>query len=289
MKESDIIQPSKGTMYLVSTPIGNLNDITLRAIETLKTVDKIYAEDTRTSLTLLKHYDINTPLHSYHKYNENKRVNSIIEELHQGLNLAIISDAGTPLISDPGESLVKAAIQENIMITHIPGATAFVSGLILSGKETQPFLFYGFLPTKHSERENVLKKLLELPYTLVFYEAPHRIHDTLKSFKKIFKERNFSIIREITKLYESATHYSLSEIDQVPKLKGEIVLVFEGNHTKTQFTLDDLVDHIKLNIDDGLSEMDAIKKVSKARKMKKNDVYMAFQNYKKNQRSDSNG
>ncbi len=276
----------KGKLYLVSTPIGNLGDITLRAIETLKSVDKIYAEDTRTSQKLLNYYEIKTPLLSHHKYNENQRINLIVEELKQGLNIAVISDAGTPLINDPGESLVKRLIAENLPVTHIPGATALISALLLSGKEPQPFLFYGFLPSKPSEKEKILKTLVDVPYTLIFYEAPHRIQTTLQTFKKVFKQRDFSIVREITKIYESSLHYSLSKIDEVPDVKGEIVLVFEGNKTKSSFKNEDLIDHIKLNIEDGLSEMEAIKRVSKTRKMKKNDVYMAFQKHKQNQRSE---
>ncbi len=285
MEESDKMSKQKGTLYLVSTPIGNLSDMTFRAVETLKQVDKIYAEDTRTSYTLLNHYGIETPSQSYHKYNENTRVNSIINELKDGQNIALISDAGTPLISDPGENLVKAAINEDIIVTHIPGPTALISGLILSGKPTHPFLFYGFLPSKNAERDKIIETLKYYPYTLIFYEAPHRIKTTLKAFKDIFITRDFSIIKEITKYYETSFHYSLEEIDKVPDLKGEIVLVLEGYHDKKVFNEEDLIQHIILNIEDGLPEMDAIKKVAKERKMKKNDVYMAFQKHKSNQRS----
>ena len=270
----------KSTLYLVSTPIGNLSDMTFRAVKTLNEVDKIYAEDTRTSGVLLQHYKISTPCHSYHKYNEENRIETLIEDLRQGLNIALISDAGTPLISDPGESLVKTIIEEGFFVTHIPGPTAFVSGLILSGKTAHPFLFYGFLPSKTNERDKILKSLQILPFTLVFYEAPHRIKNTLSALNNCLGNRNVSVVKEITKFYETGYHFKLNDHLDFPEPKGEMVIIVEGFQDKQSFDISDLIEHIKLNIEDGLSEMEAIKKVAKSRKMKKNDVYMTFQKYK---------
>ena len=270
----------QATLYIVSTPIGNLGDISYRALETLEKVEKIYAEDTRLSRNLLNHYNIKTPLYSFHKYNENERLFTIIEDLEEGKSVALISDAGTPLISDPGENLVQELIQLNYHVIHIPGPTAYISGLILSGLPTSPNLFYGFLPAKKVAREKTLNTLKDLPYTLVFYEAPHRIQETILSLKKVLVDRNVSVLKELTKKFETHYHFNLQEPIEFNSFKGEIVLVVEGKKTQTIFHKEDLIEHIKLNIADGLSEMDAIKKVAKLRKMKKNDVYMAFTDYK---------
>ena len=268
------------TLYIVSTPIGNLGDISYRAIETLEMVEKIYAEDTRLSRKLLHHYDIKTPLYSFHKYNEKGRLFNIIEDLKEGKSVALISDAGTPLISDPGENLIHELIQLGFNVRHIPGPTAYISGLILSGLQTSPNLFYGFLPAKKVAREKTLSNLKDLPYTLIFYEAPHRIQDTIASLKKVLKNRNVSLLRELTKKFETHYHFNLQDTIDFSDFKGEIVLVVEGKKTQPNFHKDDLIEHVKLNIADGLSEMEAIKKVAKLRNMKKNDVYMAFTDYK---------
>jgi 16S rRNA (cytidine1402-2'-O)-methyltransferase len=271
----------KPSLYLVSTPIGNLEDISIRAIEILKQVDLIYAEDTRNSIHLLKHYEIKTPLKSYHMHNENDKVDDLIETIKKGKSIALISDAGTPLINDPGESLVKACIEAFIPVVSIPGASAFLTALTSSNLSTQPFLFYGFLPSKAKARHEALETLKTLPYTLIFYEAPHRILETLKALKEVFINRSITIARELTKKFETYMHLSLDEIDKVGPLKGEIVLIVEGLKELVVLDKFDIIEHIELLKADGLSEMDAIKKAAKDRNMKKNDVYMAFKNHKK--------
>lgn len=287
MEKSDsmIVQKSfdhiKPTLYLVSTPIGNLSDITLRALEVLKSVDVIFAEDTRNSLHLLNHYEIKTPLKSYHMHNEHEKADDLINLLKEGKSVALISDAGTPLINDPGESLVNACIEQSIAVVSIPGPSAFLTALTSSPLKTQPFLFYGFLPSKKSERLKVLESLKTLPYTLIFYEAPHRILETLEALKESFNHRAITIARELTKKFETYYHLSLDAIDQVSALKGEIVLIVEGLNEVTVLDEFDMIEHINLLMADGLSEMEAIKKAAKDRKMKKNDVYMAFKHHKK--------
>ena len=280
MKHLKSFQENRPAVYLISTPIGNLDDITLRAINTLKAVDLIYAEDTRTSGVLLKHYDIKTPLVSYHAHNEKARLKPILNKLKEEKNIALISDAGTPLISDPGQTLVKSLIEHDYPVISIPGPSAFLSALTVSGY-THPFLFYGFLPSKAPARNQVLESMKTLPYTLIFYEAPHRLKETLESLKTVFISRDITIARELTKLYEETIHLTLEDIDQLPPLKGELVLVVEGFTDETPMDEKDLIDHIELLISDGLSEMDAIKAVAKARNMKKNDVYMAYHTHKK--------
>lgn len=272
----------KPTLYVVATPIGNLDDMTFRAVKTLKEVDVIFAEDTRHSGSLLKHFDIKTPMISYHQHNERMRNEEIIKKLQSGESIALISDAGTPLINDPGTSLVKAVINARFHVVSIPGASAFLTSLVASPYQTHPFLFYGFLPAKDNAKKTTLKSLKRLPYTLIFYEAPHRIKETLHSAKDIFGNRQITIARELTKKYEEYRHLTLEEIDDIPELKGEMVLIIEGANEAVTLNKDDAIDHIELLIDDGLSEKEAIKKASKDRNMKKNDVYMAYQIHKKN-------
>lgn len=281
MKVQKSFDHTKPTLYLVSTPIGNLSDITLRAIEILKTVDVIFAEDTRNSSHLLNHYEINTPLKSFHMHNEHDKTSELLTLLKEGMQIALISDAGTPLINDPGESLVKACIEHSIAVVSIPGPSAFLTALTSSPLNTQPFLFYGFLPSKKNERLKVLETLKTLPYTLIFYEAPHRILDTLKALKDSFNNRSITIARELTKKFETYYHLSLSNIDELDALKGEIVLIVEGLNEDQVLDNNDIIEHITLLMADGMTEMEAIKKAAKDRKMKKNDVYMAFKHHKK--------
>ncbi|MFH5881644.1 16S rRNA (cytidine(1402)-2'-O)-methyltransferase [Liberiplasma polymorphum] len=272
---------NKPTLYLVATPIGNLEDITLRALSILKTVDLIYAEDTRNSGHLLKHFDIKTPMHSYHTHNEKLRNEQILEELKSEKNIALISDAGTPLINDPGETLVQDIISAGYPVVSIPGPTAFLTALTSSGIKSHPFIFYGFLPQKSSARKKALESLKKSPYTLIFYEAPHRINETLLDLRTIFKSRKVTLARELTKRFEEYIHIDLETFNEFLELKGEMVLVVEGFTDDTVVTEGDVINHIELLIQDGLSEMEAIKKAAKSRNMKKNDVYMAYQTHKK--------
>ncbi|MFW5864862.1 MAG: 16S rRNA (cytidine(1402)-2'-O)-methyltransferase, partial [Candidatus Izemoplasmataceae bacterium] len=209
------------------------------------------------------------------------KIEALVSVIKEGKSIALISDAGTPLINDPGESLVKACIQEAIPVVSIPGPSAFLTALTSSPLTTQPFLFYGFLPSKKTERHKILETLKHLPYTLVFYEAPHRITDTLSDMKSVFNQRNITIARELTKKFEEYIHSSLDDLEDLNTLKGEIVLLVEGLKETKVLDEHDIIDHINLLITDGLSEMEAIKKAAKDRSMKKNDVYMAYKHYKK--------
>ena len=220
-----------GKLYIVPTPIGNLKDITFRAIEVLKSADLILAEDTRTSGKLLKHFEINTPSQSHHMHNEHKTVDKIIQKLNAGLSIALISDAGTPAISDPGFLLTRACLEHNIEVECLPGATAFVPALVNSGLPNERFVFEGFLPVKKG-RQKRLKLLSEEPRTLIFYESPHKLVKTLTHFCEYFGEdRQVSVSRELTKLYEETIRGSAKEVleyytNKPPK--GEIVIIVAG-------------------------------------------------------------
>jgi len=221
-----------GKLYIVPTPIGNLKDISLRALEVLQNAGMILAEDTRTSSKLLKHYDIHTPLQSFHQFNEHKRLKSVMEQLKSGKSLALISDAGTPGISDPGFLLIREAVKENIPMEVLPGAVAFVPALLLSALPAERFVFEGFLPVKKG-RQTRLKKLAEEERTMIFYEAPHRLVKTLKQLSEYLgPERRASVSRELTKKFEETRRGTLQELidhfENHPP-KGEIVLVVAGN------------------------------------------------------------
>jgi 16S rRNA (cytidine1402-2'-O)-methyltransferase len=220
-----------GKLYLIPTPIGNLEDITLRALRILKEVDLILAEDTRTSGKLLKHYDIQTPMQSYHMFNEHQKTEGYTQQISEGRIIALITDAGTPGISDPGYMLVKSCIEKNISVECLPGATAFVPALAISGLPSHEFVFVGFLPPKKG-RQTKLKELSKESRTLILYESPHKINTTLEQISEIFGEdRRISISRELTKMYEETLRGSVGEILKIGKekpWKGEIVLLIEG-------------------------------------------------------------
>jgi len=225
-----------GKLFVVPTPIGNLEDMTFRALKVLKEVDLILAEDTRTSGKLLKHFEIDTPQRSYHKFNEHKIVDGMIEQLADGLQVALISDAGTPAISDPGYLLVHKAIEKNIPVETLPGATAFVPALVNSGLPAERFVFEGFLPVKKG-RKTRLESLQDEPRTMIFYESPHKILKTLKDFETYFGgDRKASVSREISKLYEETIRGNLTEIREIlenkPAIKGEFVIVVQGKKDK---------------------------------------------------------
>ncbi|MEQ9402159.1 MAG: 16S rRNA (cytidine(1402)-2'-O)-methyltransferase [Cyclobacteriaceae bacterium] len=220
----------QGTLFLVPTPIGNLGDITYRAVEVLNNVDLILAEDTRTSGFLLKHYKVKTPCQSFHAHNEHKKVDEAVKKLQSGMSIAQISDAGTPGISDPGFLLVREALANNIKVDALPGATAFVPALIKSGFPCERFVFEGFLPHKKG-RQTRINALKDEPRTAIFYESPHRLLKTLKQFKELSGERNISVSRELTKKFEETVTGTIDEVleyFQSKSIKGEFVIILEG-------------------------------------------------------------
>ena len=261
-------------LYFVSTPVGNLKDITLRALEVLKSVDLIACEDTRTSLKLLNHYEIKKPLISYHKFNEKVAGEKLLEELKSGKDVALITDAGTPVISDPGNVLCKILIENGVEYTVVPGATAFVPALLLSGMDASKFCFIGFLPEKKKDVEQVLEKYKNLDCTLIFYCAPHDVKKTVEVLHLYLGDRNAVAVKEITKLHERAIRFNLSDgyVEENPR--GEFVILVEGATERENPNLSlSIKDHIKLYVDRGFSNMDAVKQVAKERKLPKSEVY----------------
>ncbi|MGO1581118.1 MAG: 16S rRNA (cytidine(1402)-2'-O)-methyltransferase [Peptoniphilaceae bacterium] len=261
-------------IYFCPTPIGNLKDISLRTLDILKKVDIIAAEDTRVSLKLLSTYNIKKRLISYHKFNEKSQSEEIIK-LSKENNIAIISDAGLPGISDPGEILAKRLIEENIDFQVIPGANAALTALVLSGISSQHFLFYGFLTSKSSHRKKELKELENNPYTLIFYESPHRLMSMLEDLYEIFGDRKISISRELTKMYEETYRGDLSEIlnnKEYVKLKGEFVVVVEGKARVKEENID-VRKLLKEKIESGIKKSQAVKEISKEYNISKNDLY----------------
>ncbi|MBQ7373784.1 MAG: 16S rRNA (cytidine(1402)-2'-O)-methyltransferase [Clostridia bacterium] len=261
-------------LYFVSTPVGNLKDITLRALEVLKSVDLIACEDTRTSLKLLNHYEIKKPLVSYHKFNEKVAGEKLIGELKSGKNIALITDAGTPVISDPGNVLCKMLIESGVEYTVIPGATAFVPALILSGLDASRFCFIGFLPEKKKDVEQILSKYKNFDATLIFYCAPHDVIKTVENLRLHLGDRQAVAVKEITKLHERAIRFNLSDGYPEENPKGEFVILVERATEEENPNLSLTVkEHIKLYTDKGMSNMDAVKLVAKERKMPKSEVY----------------
>ncbi len=215
-----------GTLYVVSTPIGNLDDITVRAINTLKSVGLVAAEDTRRTAQLLRHFGLNTPTTSFHEHNEKQKLPQLLTQLADGVDVAIVSDAGTPLISDPGQRLVASAIQEGIRVVPIPGASAVLAALTASGYSAEEFVFLGFAPSRSNDRKRWLATLAQEKKTAVFFETPHRIKATLDEMQELFGERPITIARELTKLHESVTHTTASQALALPLIeKGEFTIV----------------------------------------------------------------
>ena len=270
----------KGVLYLVATPIGNLDDITLRAIKVLKEVDLIAAEDTRHTLKLLNHLDISKPMVSYHRHNEEFKCEYLIKELKEGKNIALVSDAGTPGISDPGEEIVKECIVKDIKIVPIPGACAMINALICSGINTKEFCFYGFLPLNKKNRKEKLEEIKYINKTIILYEAPHKIKNTLEDLKKILdKDRKIVLAREITKIHEEFIRENIDEIiSKIDNLKGEMVLIIEGNYEKKENSLCELSieEHYKYYKEQGLEKKEIIKKIAKDRNVNKNEIYKLF-------------
>lgn len=266
----------KGTLYIVSTPIGNLEDITLRALRILKEVDIIAAEDTRHSLKLLNHYGISKPLISYWGEKERSKAEEVLQILLSGKSVALISDSGTPGISDPGAVLIKRALEEGIGVTSIPGPSALIAALSVSGLPTDEFTFIGFLPSKKRPRQNVLQELAFQPRTLIFYEAPHRILQTLRDMEKIFAGRKVAVVKELTKMYEEVYRGSISEV--ISKLEcstiaGEYVIVVEGKTETERPITDDILSEISSLMKKGLRRKEAVKKIAEAYGLSKKELY----------------
>ena len=271
------------TLYLIPTPIGNMEDITIRAVNTLKMVDVVFCEDTRVTGQLLKYLDISKKLISSHNYNENNNKEKLLEYLKNGSNIGLVSDRGTPIISDPGYELAKFAIEEGYNVVSLPGATALIPALTSSGISPMPFYYYGFLNSKDSARRKELEFLKNIDATLILYEAPHRINKTLKDMGNILgNNRKISISREITKKYEEIYRGTLEKlINQNNEYKGELVIVVEGNKEITEYKNISVEDHIKIYLEEKKSSMEAIKIVAKERGMKKSEVYDIYHNIEK--------
>lgn len=280
MLKNQNYQSNKSTLYLIATPIGNLEDITLRALRTLKEVDKIYAEDTRVSLKLLTHFEIKKPLISFHEHNQLMKIEDVIKDLENGLNIGLVSDAGMPLISDPGYVLVKTVLEKGYNVVSLPGANALLPALTMSGIKTHPFSFYGFLDSKTSKRNLELEDLKYRKETLIFYEAIHRIKQTLKSMYEILGDREFVICREITKAYEEIIKAKLSEYKDIPELKGELVIIVEGYLEEKLETNLSIVEQVDYFVSTGLKKTEAMKRVAQMTGLPKNQIYNEYLNSK---------
>lgn len=269
----------KGHLYIVATPIGNLEDITLRAINILKDVDIIAAEDTRHTLKLLNHFEISKPLISYHRHNEDIKTEVLIKELINGKDIALVSDAGTPGICDPGEEIIKECIEQNIEVIPIPGACAMINALICSGISTKEFIFIGFLPLNKKLRKEKLEEIQKANKTLILYEAPHKLESTLKDLSTILEDRKIVLAREITKIHEEFIRGDIEFlIEKSKEIKGEIVLIIEANNKKEANKLLDLSleEHYKYYENQGLEKKEIIKKIAKDRNVNKNEIYKNF-------------
>lgn len=272
-----------GKLFLVATPIGNLEDITYRAIKILKEVDIIAAEDTRHTLKLLNHYEISKPLISYHRHNEEVKSDILIDKLLEGKNIAVVSDAGTPGISDPGEEVVKEAIKNNIEVIPIPGACALVNALIASGLNTKEFLFLGFLPLNKKNRENALNKIKKSKSTVILYEAPHKLINTLQGLLKNVGDINCVLAREITKIHEEFIRGNISNLlEKIQEPKGEYVILLDLNNLEnenddeTEISQKTVDEQYKIYEAQGMNKKDIIKQIAKNKNVPKNEIYKLF-------------
>ncbi len=270
----------KGTLYVVATPIGNLEDITLRAVRILKEVDLIAAEDTRCTLKLLNHFEISKPLISYHRHNEEIQTEKLMERLLSGQDIALVSDAGTPGISDPGEVIIKKCVENEIKVIPIPGACAMVNALICSGISAKEFMFMGFLPLNKKSRREKLIEIEKSEKTIILYEAPHKVLNTLNDLKNILEDRKVVLARELTKIHEEFIRGNISYIlEKADGLKGEIVLIIEGkneNSIDNSFENLSLEEHYEMYKNQGLEKKEIIKKIAKDRNVSKNQIYQKF-------------
>lgn len=272
-----------GKLYIVATPIGNLEDITYRAIKVLQTVDIIAAEDTRHTLKLLNYYNISKHLISCHRHNEEEKSDDLIQKLKEGKNIALVSDAGTPGICDPGEAVIHKCIEEGIDVIPIPGACAFVNALICSGLDTDSFLFLGFLPLNKKNRKRKLEEIKNSVQTTIIYEAPHKLQTTLLDLKDVIGDRKVVVARELTKIHEEFIRGNIEEIIQKTKdVKGEIIILIEGASELTDierqenFNNISLEEHYNYYEKQGLDRKEIIKRIAKDRGVPKNDIYMKF-------------
>ena len=275
-----------GTLYLCATPIGNLEDMTFRAVRILQEVDLIAAEDTRNSVKLLNHFDIHTPMTSYHEYNRIEKGHHLVFLLLEGKNIALITDAGTPGISDPGEDLVRMCRDAGIPVTSVPGACACVNALIISGRPTRRFCFEAFLPADKKDRRRVLQEIQEETRTTVIYEAPHRLRKTLQELLEVLGDRRLSICRELTKKFETVMETTLEDAvrfygEQEPR--GEYVLVLEGRshasideEERSRFENMSVQEHVEMYEEQGLNRKDAMKQAAKDRGVSKRDIYRSL-------------
>ncbi len=276
-----------GTLYLCATPIGNLEDITLRVLRTLKEVDLIAAEDTRNSIKLLNHFEINTPMTSYHEFNKVEKAVTLINKLKEGQNIALITDAGTPGISDPGEELVAMCYEEGIEVTSLPGPAACITAVTMSGQACRRFAFEAFLPKDKKERKRVLEEVAKETRTIIIYEAPHHLIGTLKELVQALGEsRSITLVREISKKHEEKEKTTLGEalsIYETKEPRGEYVLVIAGKSKaevskEQQAAYEDMSieDHMHLYLDAGMDKKEAMKAVAKDRGVSKRDIYNAL-------------
>ena len=274
----------KGKLYLVATPIGNLEDITFRAIKVLKDVDIIAAEDTRHTLKLLNHYEISKPLVSYHRHNEDVKSDILIQKLLNGENVAVVTDAGTPGISDPGEEIVKQAIENEIEIVPIPGACAMINALIISGLNTRKFSFYGFLPLNNKLRKNAFDLILKENKTVILYEAPHKIQKTLEDILKYIGDISCVIVRELTKIHEEVLRGNVSYLLQkIDNPKGEFILLLDLNKNyciekDSENSKKDIEELYDMYFEEGMEKKEIIKKIAKDKGVSKNEIYQKFLN-----------
>ena len=279
-----------GVLYLVPTPIGNREDMSYRMVQTLKDVDLIAAEDTRNTGLLLKHFEITTPQTSFHEHNAMEKIPDLIVLLESGKDVAQVSDAGLPSISDPGHDLVKAAIEEEIAVVTVPGASAGISALIASGLAPQPHIFYGFLPRKSGQQKQFFDLKKDYPETQIFYESPHRVADTLENMLEVYGDRSVVLVRELTKIYEEYQRGIISEllesIAETP-LKGECLLIVEGaSQDVEEKDEEDLFSEIQARIQQGMKKNQAIKEVAKIYQWNKSQLYAAYHDWEENQEND---
>ncbi len=266
------------TLFLVPTPIGNLQEMTPRALDTLRNVDVIAAEDTRNTKKLLMYYQIQKPLISHHEHNQKESIPRIVSYLKEGKSVAVVSDAGYPLVSDPGQRLVQEVIKEDFPVVSMSGANAAMNALVASGLSSQHYMFYGFLENKSSKRKQQLEQMKDFPYTIIFYEAPHRIEDTLQDILTVFGNRSMCLARELTKLHEEYIRGTVQEVLEVAgSCKGEMVIVMEGKPLESvAFDRNAAVLKVQQLVEQGMRAKEAIAKISKESGCKKNELYEAY-------------
>lgn len=269
------------SLYVCGTPIGNLDDMSFRAIQVLKEVDLIAAEDTRRTIKLLNHFQIKNRLESYHEHNENEKAEKLLQLLQEGMAIALVSDAGMPGISDPGYKLIKKAIENNIEVIPVPGPTAAISALVVSGLDTSRFVFEGFLERKGKSREEQLNKLKSEERTIILYESPYRVKETLKDLERVLGDRRIALVRELTKVHEEKYYGHISSVltrIEGKEIKGEIVIVLEGNRSGEEpepapWEGLEIEEHIRILLAQGLSKKEAVKRVAEIRGIPKREVY----------------